>query len=146
MNSYAKLGVSLAISFVVMWVLTMSMIREWDHFYLNLANAWMALIMVAPMGVIMLGVMWAMYPNRVVNIALLAGFVALFALALVLGRSQAGVGDDQFLKAMIPHHSRAILACQESDISDPEIVRLCDEIIATQRDEIDQMERILDRR
>lgn len=146
MSPYAKLGVSLSISFLVMWVLTMAFIREWDHFHLNLPNAWMALVMVAPMGLIMLGVMWAMFPNRAVNLALLAGFVVLFGLALVLGRNQAGVGDDQFLRAMIPHHSRAILACQESDISDPEVIRLCDEIIATQREEIDQMQRILDRR
>jgi hypothetical protein len=146
MSPYAKLGASLGISFLVMWVLTMSMIREWDHFYFNLSNAWMALIMVSPMGLIMLGVMWAMFPNRAVNIALLVGFTALFTLAFVLGRAQAGIGDEQFLKSMIPHHSRAILACEESDINDPEIIRLCGEIIETQRDEIEQMEDILDRR
>lgn len=145
-NSYARLGIALAISLVLMFVLTMSMVDTWDHFIPNESNFYMAVIMVAPMGVIMLLVMWGMFPNRSLNVALLGGFVVLFVGALWLGRSEAFVGDAGFLRSMIPHHSRAILVCQEADLSDPEIIALCDQIIEAQRSEIEQMQRIMDER
>lgn len=143
MSNYAKLGIALALSWVTMFFLSMSMIREAGHFHLNLSNAWMALVMVAPMGLIMLGVMWTMYPDRHLKVATGAGFVLLFAAALAMGRGEVGVGDDQFLRSMIPHHSRAILVCQEADITDPRIQDLCGRIIQTQREEIREMERYL---
>ena len=144
-RSYAKLGIALASSYVVMFLLTMSMIRTIDHFHVNLSNAYMALIMVMPMGLIMLGVMWGMFGNRTLNLVLAVGFVAVFGLALFFGRQEALVGNEQFLKSMIPHHSRAILVCQESNITDPEIIELCEQIVETQRKEIAQMEEILRR-
>jgi hypothetical protein len=142
-RSYARLAIALALSYVVMFVLTMSMIRQFDHFYLNLSNAYMALIMVAPMGLIMLVVMWGMFKNRLLNIGLAVGFLTLFVAAFVLGRQEAFVGNEQFLKSMIPHHSRAILVCQESDITDPEIAELCRQIVQSQQEEINQMQKIL---
>ena len=145
-SSYAKLGIALGVSLVLMFVLTMSMIRTIDHFYLNLSNFYMALVMVAPMGIVMLLVMWRMFENTRLNLVLLASFAALFAVAFALGRTETFVGDEQFLKSMIPHHSRAILVCQESSLTDPEIVELCEQIVQTQREEIAQMEAILERR
>jgi uncharacterized protein (DUF305 family) len=140
---YARLGIALAISLVLMFLLTMSMVRTLDHYHLNLSSFWMALVMVAPMGLVMLLVMWGMYGNRRLNLVLLAGFAGLFVLALTLGRNGALVGDEQFLRSMIPHHSRAILVCQESSITDPEIIELCGEIVRAQEEEIRQMEEIL---
>lgn len=145
-DSYARLGIALAVSLALMFVLTMSMIRTLDHFYLNLSNFYMALVMVAPMGIVMLLVMWRMFENTRLNVVLLASFAALFAVAFALGRTETFVGDEQFLKSMIPHHSRAILVCQESSLTDPEIVELCEQIVQTQREEIAQMEAILERR
>jgi hypothetical protein len=134
-GNYAKLGIALAVSLVLMFVLTMSMIRTLDHFHLNLSNFYMATVMVAPMGIVMLLVMWAMFENKRLNLVLLASFAALFTVAFALGRTEAFVGDEQFLKSMIPHHSRAILVCQESSLTDPEIVELCEQIVRTQREE-----------
>lgn len=145
MKMYAKLGIALALSYVAMFLLSMSMIREFDHFSLSGSNAWMALVMVAPMGLIMLGVMWAMFQNKALNAGLALVFLAVFAGSWYLGRQEAGVGNEQFLKSMIPHHSRAILVCQEANITDPEIVELCDAIVQTQKEEIAQMKDILDR-
>lgn len=145
-DHYAKLAIALVISLVLMFVLSMSMVRSLDHYNLNLSNFWMALVMVAPMGIVMLLVMWGMFPDRRLNFILLAGFAALFVGALALGRTETFVGNEQFLRSMIPHHSRAILVCQESDITDPEIARLCEQIVSAQRDEIRQMQRILDER
>jgi len=144
-QSYVKLGISLGVSLVLMFLLTMSMIDVVEHFHLNPSNLWMALIMVAPMGIVMLLVMWGMFPDERLNAVLLASFAVLFIGALWLGRASALVGDEQFLRSMIPHHSRAILVCQESDLADPEIIELCGEIIETQREEIRQMEAILER-
>jgi len=142
-NSYARLGIALAISLVLMFLLTMSMVDVWDHFMLNESNFYMVVIMVAPMGIVMLLVMWGMFPNRTLNFALLGAFAVLFVGALWLGRSEAFIGDAGFLRSMIPHHSRAILVCQEVDLTDPEIIRLCDQIIEAQRSEIEQMQRIM---
>lgn len=145
-SSYVRFGLTLLVSLLVMWVLSMSLVDQWGHFYFNLGNFWMALIMVAAMGLIMMVSMRSMFQNKRLNVALYASFVVLFVGALALGRASALVGDEQFLESMIPHHSRAILMCQESSITDPEIETLCGEIIKTQREEITQMEQILERK
>ena len=142
---YRRLAATLAASLLLMWVLGMSMVRTLDHFYLNLSNFWMALVMVSAMGGVMIVGMWGMLRDKRLNGAVLAGFGVLFITALWLGRSEALIGNRQFLESMIPHHSRAILVCQESDLTDPEITALCDQIVRTQLDEINQMKEILKR-
>jgi uncharacterized protein (DUF305 family) len=124
----------------------MAFVAQWSHFHLNLSNFYMAVAMVAPMGLIMLGVMRGMFPDRRLNAGLVIGFLALFALGLWLGRTEAFVGDAQFLRAMIPHHSRAILVCQEAALTDPEIEQLCGQIISSQQEEIDIMNQMLEER
>lgn len=143
--SYGKLALSLALSFVVMYLLTFAMINVFADFLPNISNLYMALMMVFPMGIIMIAVMWQMFPNKPLNIGLLVGFAALFVVAFLMGRAEAFVGDDQFLRSMIPHHSRAILVCEQSNITDPEIIALCDQIVQSQQEEIDQMNDILER-
>jgi len=79
------------------------------------------------------------------NKILLAAFTALFILIFSLARTQTLVGNEQFLRSMIPHHSSAILMCEHSAINDPEIIDLCDEIVQAQKQEINQMQDILSR-
>lgn len=146
MSGYGKLFLALGLSLVVMFPLTMAFIAQWSHFHLNLSNFYMAVAMVAPMGLIMLGVMRGMFPDQRLNVVLVVGFVALFALGLWLGRTEAFVGNEQFLRAMIPHHSRAILVCNEAAITDPDILQLCDQIVSSQQEEIAIMTRMLDSR
>ncbi|MCD6030199.1 MAG: hypothetical protein K0S78_2373 [Thermomicrobiales bacterium] len=146
MGAYGKLFLALGLSLVVMFPLTMAFVAQWSHFHLNLSNFYMAVAMVAPMGLIMLGVMRGMFPDRRLNAGLVIGFLALFALGLWLGRTEAFVGDAQFLRAMIPHHSRAILVCQEAALTDPEIEQLCGQIISSQQEEIDIMNQMLGER
>lgn len=141
---YRKLAVALALSLVVMFPLTMAFVASWSDVYLNLSNFYMAIAMVAPMGLIMLLVMRSMFPNRRLNAGLIVGFVALFVAGIWLGRSEAFIGNGQFLRAMIPHHSRAILVCRNASITDPEIEQLCDQIIQSQQEEIDLMKRMMD--
>lgn len=144
LGSYGKLFLALGISLLVMYVLTMAFVVRWSDYYLNLSNLYMAVLMVAPMGLIMLFVMRSMFMSKRLNAGLAVGFVVLFIAAFWMGRQHVFVGNDQFLRSMIPHHSRAILVCEEASITDPEIEELCDQIIASQEEEIDIMKRMLD--
>lgn len=145
-SSYWKLFLALAISLAVMFPLSMFFVTSWSHFYLNLSNFYMAVMMVAPMGLIMLAVMRHMFPNQRLNVALIVAFVALFFAGWWLGRTETFVGNEQFLRAMIPHHSRAILVCENASITDPDIQQLCDQIISSQEEEITIMQQMLDER
>ena len=144
-GSYAVLGVELAIDFVIMYLVMYTMIATVDHLYLNINNAYMTLMMVAPMAVVMLAAMRSMYPAPAANLAIGALAVVVFVGGFVAMRSQAAVGNEQFLRSMIPHHSGAILMCEQAAITDPEIVALCGQIVEAQRAEIAQMEAILAR-
>jgi uncharacterized protein (DUF305 family) len=102
-------------------------------------------MMVAPMALVMLMAMRSMFPSRRMNLVIVAGAALVFAASFAAMRSQAAVGDEQFLRSMIPHHSGAILMCEEAPLTEPEIIALCDQIIRSQRDEIAQMQAILAR-
>ena len=144
-NHYLRLAIELAIDFVIMYLVMYTMIRSLDHFYLNINNVWMTLMMVTPMALVMMVAMRSMFPSRNRNLIVVAGALVVFGVSYYGMRTQWAVGDEQFLKSMIPHHSGAILMCQEASITDPDIQSLCREIIDSQRREIAQMEAILDR-
>lgn len=95
--------------------------------------------MMAPMILIELVLMNAMYPNRVVNTVLISLMVVFLILFIVLIRNQTAISDKEFLKSMIPHHAGAILMCQNAPLQDLEIKKLCDSIISSQQSEIDWM-------
>lgn len=128
-----------------MYFVMFAMIDGADDLRHNLNMFYMALMMVAPMGVLMLLLMGSMYENRRLNFALYALFVVVFLGAFGFTRWQTFIGDRQFLLSMIPHHSGAILMCQEASLTDPEIIDLCGQIIESQQEEIAQMNRILTR-
>ena len=142
---YMMLAVNLGLSLLVMYLAMFAMIWSWGEFIQNVNFFYMALVMWAPMGAIMLATMGGMYRRRRLNAVLYAAFAAIFVLSLLGIRQQSLVGDDQFLRSMIPHHSGAILMCEEAKLTDPEIRQLCGEIVEAQKQEIAQMKRILDR-
>ena len=144
-SSYKKLAIAIAINTVIMFFLTYVNIIRLNTFHFNLNRVYMALIMAAPMVIVMLLVMRSMFKNPRMNAMLLAGAAAATILIFILIRTQTPVGDQQFLNSMIPHHSSAILMCEQSAITDPEILELCDQIIQSQEEEIAQMESILQR-
>jgi len=144
-SPYRNLALTIAINTAVMFALTYALIADLGHFYANINRVYMALMMAAPMVIVMLLAMRPMYPNRTLNMALLTAVAALFVALFLLARTQTPVGDVQFLRSMIPHHSSAILMCREADIRDWEIVRLCGRIVESQRQEIAEMQRILAR-
>lgn len=144
-NHYARLGIELAIDFVIMYLVMYTMIRSLDHFYFNINNVWMTLMMVTPMALVMMVAMRSMFPSRTRNLLVVAAALVVFGVSYYGMRTQLAVGDEQFLKSMIPHHSGAILMCQEASITDPEIQALCREIVDAQRREIAQMKLLLEK-
>lgn len=141
-HPYLMFWLNMALGLVVMYVVMFSMIDGVHDFRHNLNMLYMALTMWAPMGIFMLATMPGMFPRKALNLALHALFVALTAGSFAATRAQALIGDRQFVASMIPHHSGAILMCREAALRDPELVALCGDIIAAQRSEIEQMERI----
>ncbi len=143
--AYKKLALVVCINAVVMFLLTYALIDRFDHFYPNINRTYMAVMMVAPMIVMMLAVMGDMYPNKKLNYVLMVFFGLLFVAVFSLGRGQTMVGDHQFLLSMIPHHSSAIVMCEHSSISAPDIISLCEDIVRAQKNEIEQMQEMLQR-
>jgi hypothetical protein len=138
-NHYVHLGVMALLSFLAMYALMYSMVDSSANVYMSFNQAYMAALMAAPMIVIELIVMRAMYKDARLNQILIAGSVFLGIGMFLLIRQQTAIGDRQFLRSMIPHHSGAILMCREATITDPELKALCQEIVVGQQREIDQM-------
>ena len=144
-NAYNSLAVQTIISGVIMYLVMFVMIDQLNSFFNNLNMFYMTLMMVAPMVVLMIIAMRHMFPSSRANPAWLAGSIAIFFGAFALIRTQTTIDDQAFLRSMIPHHSGAILMCQEASISDPQVAKLCVEIIRSQRQEIEEMRGILQR-
>lgn len=145
---YIMLAVNLGLSLLVMYLGMFAMIYSWGEFIQNINFLYMALVMWAPMAVIMLLTMKSMYPNTRLNLILHAAFAVTFVLALVGIRTQGLVGDRAFVTSMIPHHSGAVLMCKEASLKDRELRELCygrNGIIVSQQREIAQMKAILSR-
>ena len=133
----------IATSTVVMFGLMYLNTYQLDHVSFSETRAYMALVMGATMAIIMLAYMMAMYKNQRANIGIIGGSLAVFAMALWLVRSQVTVDDVSYMRAMIPHHSIAILTSERARITDPRVRKLADEIVATQRREIDEMKALI---
>lgn len=136
---YVRLAAMAILSFIAMYILMYAMVDRFANVYPNFNQFYMAGLMAAPMVVIELALMSAMYHNKRVNAAIAAlSVVALVGFWFAI-RQQTAITDQQFLKSMIPHHAGAILMCEEARLRDAEIKQLCSEIIAGQQSEISQM-------
>jgi intracellular septation protein A len=144
-NPYPRFFLMLATSLVAMYVVMYLNVYEWDHVYFSLTRVYMALLMLVPMTLIMMGFMWSMYPNKQRNALIMGGSLVAFVVVTIMVRSQTFVGDTLWMKAMIPHHSIAIMVSKRATIKDPEVRTLADSIISAQEREIGQMKRMLAR-
>jgi len=133
----------IATSTVVMFGLMYLNSYQLDHVFFSETRTYMALVMGASMAVIMLAFMIKMYANRRVNIGIFVASAVVFSFALWLVRSQATIEDVSYMKAMIPHHSIAILTSERAHISDPRVRKLADQIIESQRREILEMKALI---
>jgi len=142
-KNYFYLAIMAVVSFACMYVLMYAMVDRFANVYPNLNQFYMAGLMAVPMVVIEVLLMRDMYGNKKWNAAIIAsGIVAMVAFWILI-RQQSLVGDEQFLRSMIPHHAGAILMCEEAAIKDAEIKGLCENIKTSQQKEISQMKDIL---
>jgi hypothetical protein len=137
--SYWRFGAMIATSTLVMFGLMYIHTYVWDHVEFSETRAWMAALMGAVMAIVMLAYMLNMYKSRLVNLAIFAGAALAFAVITWLVRSQTTVDGVDYMQAMIPHHSIAILTSERARIVDPRVRKLADEIIEAQRKEIAEM-------
>lgn len=144
-HPYRRFFLMLALSFVIMYVVMYLNTYELDHVYFSLTRFYMTVLMVTSMAVLMLGFMRHMYHDARRNALIVGGSVVLFGAALLMVRNQTLVDDRHWMQAMIPHHSIAILTSERAKLQDPEVRKLADGIISTQKREIKEMKQLLER-
>ncbi len=145
-SNYTRFFLMLGASFVAMYITMYLNTYEIDHVYFSLTRFYMTCLGIAAMAVIMLSLMLKMYKDKKKNIGIYVGSLILFVGALVLVRAQKPIiGDVLWMKAMIPHHSIAILTSERADIEDPEVKKLADDIIKAQKKEIEEMKQMIKR-
>lgn len=144
-GGYVKFALMMALSFVIMYAVMFLKVSEFNHIYLSLNRFYMTLLMVAPMAIMMMGFMRGMYPNKKVNLGIITGAIVIFILAFICLRTQAFIGNRQYMRGMIPHHSSAIMTSSHADLPDPEVKKLSQDIIEAQEREIALMKRLLEK-
>ena len=143
--SYKKFAFMLFISCIIMYVVMFLNVYSVDHLFISALRFYMTLLMVAPMAIVMMLMMGKMYKNKNWNTAIILSAVIVFIVSLIFLRKQTFIGDIQYMKAMIPHHSSAILTSEYAGIQDPEVKKLSEQIIETQKKEIAQMKEMIKR-
>lgn len=144
MKPYAKFGVMIFVSTFLMYWLMYLNVFQLDHIFFSQTRLYMALIMGSVMAFVMLLFMWGMYKNKKLNAVILGVSALVFGLSLWLVRSQTTVDDVSWMRAMIPHHSIAILTSERAEIEDPRVKQLSEEIIEAQEREIAEMKRLIE--
>lgn len=142
--NYLKLAITLAISYVIMYAVMFLNVDEASHIYLSITRCYMALLMVCPMAILMIAMMTDMYTSKGTNRIIVILSLAVFITTVILLRSQAFISDKEYMKAMIPHHSSAILTSKHAHLQDANVRKLADSIIVSQEREILRMKFLLD--
>ena len=140
---WGKFVAMIATSTVVMFFLMYQLVYSFDHALFSLNRLMASLIMGCVMAVIMLGFMWSMYEGRRTKVAVVVAAAVLGVLLLYMNRAQTLVDDTTFMRAMIPHHSIAVLTSTNANIRDARVRELADEIIAAQVREIEEMKALI---
>lgn len=143
MNPYRRFCAMVTVSTVVMFGLMYLNTYELDHVFFSETRLYMALLMGAAMALVMLAFMTNMLQNKSANALIVVGSVLTLTASLLLVRSQVTVDDVSYMRAMIPHHSIAIMTSKRARIEDPRVRRLADEIIDAQVREIGEMKRLI---
>ncbi len=144
-NPYPKFVLIMAVSFVIMYLIMFLNVAKFNHVFNSLTRVYMTTLMVASMAILMLLFMWNMYPNRKINMGIITFAAVSFFGTLYLLRTQTPIGDIQYMKAMIPHHSSAIMTSSNVEFKDAEVQKLAKDIIIAQEKEIKQMNEMINR-
>jgi len=144
MRPYRNFVLMIAVASVLMYALMYLNTWRASDLWFSWGRLFMAMIMAGTMALVMLGFMRHMYRDRHANAIIVMVGVALVVAGTVLVRTQATVGDVAYMKAMIPHHSIAVLTSSRARIRDPRVRKLADGIIESQQREILQMEALVE--
>ena len=144
-SNYKKLGLMMLVSFVIMYLVMFLNVDALEHIMLSNTRTYMTLLMVAPMAISMLLFMLSMYKNKKMNAIILSIASIVLIASFMMLRKQTLVSDVQYMKAMIPHHSSAIMTSQNAHLKDPEVKKLAKDIIKAQEEEIAQMKAAIKR-
>lgn len=142
-SNYGKFALMMGVSFVVMYAVMFLNADVFDHVMLSNTRTYMTILMIAPMAISMMLFMWGMYKNKKLNFIIMGLSVVVFVATLYGLRKQVFISDRQWMKAMIPHHSSAIMVSQKAHLKDPEAIKLAEEIIEAQEREIAQMKKMI---
>ncbi len=134
----------LVISFLLMYAIMFLNVDEADHVYINMTRFYMTILMICAMAILMVAMMSMMYPNKRKNAVIITSSIVVFVLAFFGVHKQVGIGDVQYMKGMIPHHSIAIMTSENAHIKDARVRKLADGIIKTQKKEIAEMKAMID--
>jgi Domain of unknown function (DUF305) len=141
---WGRFAAMIAVSTFIMFFLMYQLVYEADHLMFSVNRLLSAFIMGAVMTVVMLAFMWSMYEGQRTKVAVLAGAAIVAVALLLVNRAQLLISDTSFMKSMIPHHSIAINNARKSDLRDPRVRKLADEIIAGQVREIREMKLLIE--
>ncbi|TXE07625.1 DUF305 domain-containing protein [Algoriphagus aquimarinus] len=144
-KSYIKFVAMMAVSFVIMYAVMFLNADLFEHVMLSTTRSYMTILMIAPMAISMMLFMWGMYENKKANYIILGSALIIFFGTLTMLRNQTMIADVQWMKAMIPHHSSAIMVSQKAHLQDPEAQKLAQDIIEAQKREIAQMQAMIER-
>ncbi|MEP6260956.1 MAG: DUF305 domain-containing protein [Gillisia sp.] len=144
-NNYLKFVLMMVVSFIIMYAVMFANVAAFDHVMLSTMRTYMTILMIAPMAISMMLFMWGMYKNKTLNGIIIGAAIVIFGVTYYMMRNQTGISDVQYMKAMIPHHSSAILTSEKADLRDPETKKLAEEIIKAQEEEIAKMKQLIEK-
>jgi hypothetical protein len=140
---WGRLALMIGLSTIIMFFLMYQLVYSFDHALFSVTRLVSSLVMGCVMTAVMLVFMWRMYRPSSAKIAVLVVALVGGVALLATNRSQALIGDVDFMKAMIPHHSIAINNARKADIRDPRVRYLADRITRDQVKEITEMEMLI---
>ncbi|WP_191089037.1 DUF305 domain-containing protein [Arenibacter lacus] len=144
-SNYTTFILMLICSAISMYITMYFNTYEFSHVYFSWTRMYMTFIGIGGMAIIMLLFIIKMYPNKAKNTSIILGSILMMAIATYLVRQQKPINDLKWMKAMIPHHSIAILTSGRANIQDPEVKQLAEDIIKAQEKEIAEMKKMIKR-
>ena len=144
-SNYTKFILMLICSAISMYITMYFNTYEFSHVFFSWTRMYMTFIGIGGMAIIMFLFMRKMYTDKVKNIAIILGSIVLMVASTFFVRQQIPIDDLKWMRAMIPHHSIAILTSNKAELKDPEVKKLAEEIIKAQEREIGEMKKMIER-
>lgn len=140
---YMRLAIVLFGGLLVLLGVGHALTERVEHIHVSADHIYLALMAMAPIGILLLFLLGEAFPSKKMNYGLGAAFAVIFLGAFVGARTQAGVSEADFAGAMITHHSHAVTRCGAASLKDPRLIAFCERMTTRNRAEIAELESIL---